>query len=173
MDYSVVVKQGFWFFYPLCCLSASALTPLAPLFSPSLTKCDCLSQTSQGALLVYSKALLFSSVETLILKIRAPCLCNVCSSWLKCFEHATLKGSAVCHHFGLPHKQSVMDVKTFLFQAAAPHSGTPLQMCYVFINLLLQARNYINSLSHMPKRNFADVFLGANPLGEFLCLRCP
>uniref|UniRef100_A0A672H226 mitogen-activated protein kinase n=1 Tax=Salarias fasciatus TaxID=181472 RepID=A0A672H226_SALFA len=26
------------------------------------------------------------------------------------------------------------------------------------------ARNYINSLSHMPKRNFADVFLGANPL---------
>uniref|UniRef100_A0A672GVV8 mitogen-activated protein kinase n=1 Tax=Salarias fasciatus TaxID=181472 RepID=A0A672GVV8_SALFA len=27
-----------------------------------------------------------------------------------------------------------------------------------------QARNYINSLSHMPKRNFADVFLGANPL---------
>uniref|UniRef100_A0A672GRI7 mitogen-activated protein kinase n=1 Tax=Salarias fasciatus TaxID=181472 RepID=A0A672GRI7_SALFA len=27
-----------------------------------------------------------------------------------------------------------------------------------------EARNYINSLSHMPKRNFADVFLGANPL---------
>ncbi|XP_043979397.1 mitogen-activated protein kinase 14B isoform X1 [Gambusia affinis] len=26
------------------------------------------------------------------------------------------------------------------------------------------ARNYINSLPHMPKRNFADVFLGANPL---------
>lgn len=33
-----------------------------------------------------------------------------------------------------------------------------------------QARNYINSLSHMPKRNFADVFLGANPLGKF-CFR--
>uniref|UniRef100_A0AAQ5XZC6 mitogen-activated protein kinase n=1 Tax=Amphiprion ocellaris TaxID=80972 RepID=A0AAQ5XZC6_AMPOC len=26
------------------------------------------------------------------------------------------------------------------------------------------ARNYINSLPHMPKRNFADVFIGANPL---------
>ncbi|XP_050930226.1 mitogen-activated protein kinase 14B isoform X1 [Lates calcarifer] len=26
------------------------------------------------------------------------------------------------------------------------------------------ARNYINSLQHMPKRNFADVFIGANPL---------
>ncbi|XP_033903867.3 mitogen-activated protein kinase 14A isoform X2 [Acipenser ruthenus] len=25
------------------------------------------------------------------------------------------------------------------------------------------ARNYINSLPHMPKRNFADVFIGANP----------
>uniref|UniRef100_A0A8C9XVN9 mitogen-activated protein kinase n=1 Tax=Sander lucioperca TaxID=283035 RepID=A0A8C9XVN9_SANLU len=27
-----------------------------------------------------------------------------------------------------------------------------------------EARNYISSLSHMPKRNFADVFIGANPL---------
>ncbi|GLD61524.1 mitogen-activated protein kinase 14B isoform X1 [Lates japonicus] len=27
-----------------------------------------------------------------------------------------------------------------------------------------EARNYINSLQHMPKRNFADVFIGANPL---------
>uniref|UniRef100_A0A4W4ESU4 mitogen-activated protein kinase n=1 Tax=Electrophorus electricus TaxID=8005 RepID=A0A4W4ESU4_ELEEL len=27
-----------------------------------------------------------------------------------------------------------------------------------------EARNYINSLPQMPKRNFADVFLGANPL---------
>ncbi|TMS19710.1 Mitogen-activated protein kinase 14A [Larimichthys crocea] len=27
-----------------------------------------------------------------------------------------------------------------------------------------EARNYINSLPHMPKRNFADVFIGANPL---------
>lgn len=26
------------------------------------------------------------------------------------------------------------------------------------------ARNYINSLSYMPKRNFADVFVGANPM---------
>uniref|UniRef100_A0A8C7CAE0 mitogen-activated protein kinase n=1 Tax=Oncorhynchus kisutch TaxID=8019 RepID=A0A8C7CAE0_ONCKI len=29
---------------------------------------------------------------------------------------------------------------------------------------LLSARNYINSLPQMPKRNFADVFIGANPL---------
>uniref|UniRef100_A0A8D0CUF1 mitogen-activated protein kinase n=1 Tax=Sander lucioperca TaxID=283035 RepID=A0A8D0CUF1_SANLU len=28
----------------------------------------------------------------------------------------------------------------------------------------IMARNYISSLSHMPKRNFADVFIGANPL---------
>ncbi|KAI2659271.1 Mitogen-activated protein kinase 14B [Labeo rohita] len=27
-----------------------------------------------------------------------------------------------------------------------------------------EARNYINSLPYMPKRNFADVFIGANPL---------
>ncbi|MGH0164389.1 UNVERIFIED_CONTAM: hypothetical protein FKN15_069013 [Acipenser sinensis] len=27
----------------------------------------------------------------------------------------------------------------------------------------VKARNYINSLPHMPKRNFADVFIGANP----------
>uniref|UniRef100_A0AAY4E6X8 mitogen-activated protein kinase n=1 Tax=Denticeps clupeoides TaxID=299321 RepID=A0AAY4E6X8_9TELE len=27
-----------------------------------------------------------------------------------------------------------------------------------------EARNYINSLPHMPKRNFTDVFIGANPL---------
>uniref|UniRef100_A0A9J7XKD5 mitogen-activated protein kinase n=1 Tax=Cyprinus carpio carpio TaxID=630221 RepID=A0A9J7XKD5_CYPCA len=27
-----------------------------------------------------------------------------------------------------------------------------------------EARNYINSLSYMPKRNFADVFVGANPM---------
>lgn len=90
-------------------------TTCSPFF-PSLTKCDCLSQTSQGALLVYSKALLFSSVETLILKIRAPCLCNVCSFWLKCFEHATLKGSAVCHHFGPPHKQVSWMSKHFYFR---------------------------------------------------------
>ncbi|TRZ02982.1 hypothetical protein DNTS_004985 [Danionella cerebrum] len=30
--------------------------------------------------------------------------------------------------------------------------------------LHLQARNYISSLPHMPKRSFADVFIGANPL---------
>uniref|UniRef100_A0A7N8XWZ1 mitogen-activated protein kinase n=1 Tax=Mastacembelus armatus TaxID=205130 RepID=A0A7N8XWZ1_9TELE len=32
------------------------------------------------------------------------------------------------------------------------------------VNYFSQARNYINSLPHMPKRNFADVFIGANPL---------
>uniref|UniRef100_A0AAY4E4Z0 mitogen-activated protein kinase n=1 Tax=Denticeps clupeoides TaxID=299321 RepID=A0AAY4E4Z0_9TELE len=30
--------------------------------------------------------------------------------------------------------------------------------------ILNSARNYINSLPHMPKRNFTDVFIGANPL---------
>lgn len=34
-----------------------------------------------------------------------------------------------------------------------------------FCHLFQKARNYINSLPHMPKRNFADVFIGANPLG--------
>ncbi|XP_029358175.1 mitogen-activated protein kinase 14B isoform X1 [Echeneis naucrates] len=33
------------------------------------------------------------------------------------------------------------------------------------------ARNYINSLPHMPKRNFADVFIGANPLAVDLLER--
>lgn len=42
-------------------------------------------------------------------------------------------------------------------------------MCFFcFVNCVSQARNYINSLPHMPKRNFADVFIGANPLGKFL-----
>lgn len=36
-----------------------------------------------------------------------------------------------------------------------------------FVHHFSQARNYINSLQHMPKRNFADVFIGANPLGKF------
>lgn len=31
--------------------------------------------------------------------------------------------------------------------------------------LFSQARNYISSLPHMPKRNFSDVFIGANPQG--------
>lgn len=35
-----------------------------------------------------------------------------------------------------------------------------------FLPTFPQARNYINSLPHMPKRNFADVFIGANPLGN-------
>lgn len=32
--------------------------------------------------------------------------------------------------------------------------------------LFLQARNYIQSLTQMPKMNFANVFIGANPLGK-------
>lgn len=36
----------------------------------------------------------------------------------------------------------------------------------MFDHSFLQARNYIKSLAHMPKRNFADVFIGANPLGN-------
>uniref|UniRef100_A0A673AAU8 mitogen-activated protein kinase n=1 Tax=Sphaeramia orbicularis TaxID=375764 RepID=A0A673AAU8_9TELE len=34
----------------------------------------------------------------------------------------------------------------------------------IFVYFVPKARNYINSLAHMPKRNFADVFIGANPL---------
>ena len=34
------------------------------------------------------------------------------------------------------------------------------------MNLVPQARNFIKSLPQIPKRNFADVFIGANPLGE-------
>uniref|UniRef100_A0AAX7UE09 mitogen-activated protein kinase n=1 Tax=Astatotilapia calliptera TaxID=8154 RepID=A0AAX7UE09_ASTCA len=39
--------------------------------------------------------------------------------------------------------------------------GTDL---HFFVSVFSQARNYINSLPQMPKRNFADVFIGANPL---------
>ncbi len=35
-----------------------------------------------------------------------------------------------------------------------------------FLCVFSQARNYISSLPHMPKRNFADVFIGANPQGN-------
>lgn len=35
-----------------------------------------------------------------------------------------------------------------------------------FVLLFVQARNYISSLPQMPKRNFADVFIGANPQGK-------
>lgn len=33
-------------------------------------------------------------------------------------------------------------------------------------HLFSQARNYIQSLSYMPKMNFENVFIGANPLGK-------
>lgn len=36
----------------------------------------------------------------------------------------------------------------------------------VYSDVSSQARNYISSLPHMPKRSFADVFIGANPLGN-------
>lgn len=47
-----------------------------------------------------------------------------------------------------------------------------LFVCYwpltsdLFTPIGLQARNYINSLPQMPKRNFSDVFIGANPQGN-------
>lgn len=34
--------------------------------------------------------------------------------------------------------------------------------------MFLQARNYIQSLAQMPKMNFANVFIGANPLGKLI-----
>uniref|UniRef100_A0A3B4AGH8 mitogen-activated protein kinase n=1 Tax=Periophthalmus magnuspinnatus TaxID=409849 RepID=A0A3B4AGH8_9GOBI len=36
----------------------------------------------------------------------------------------------------------------------------------MIFNFVFQARNYVMSLPIMPKRNFADVFIGANPLGN-------
>lgn len=36
--------------------------------------------------------------------------------------------------------------------------------CILFF--FTQARNYISSLPQMPKRNFTDVFIGANPQGK-------
>lgn len=38
--------------------------------------------------------------------------------------------------------------------------------------LFLQARNYIQSLTQMPKMNFANVFIGANPLGKLTVSSC-
>lgn len=40
----------------------------------------------------------------------------------------------------------------------------------LFCSSLSQARNYIKTLPCMPKRNFSDVFIGANPLGKLLSL---
>lgn len=37
---------------------------------------------------------------------------------------------------------------------------------FTIIELLLQARNYIQSLPPLKKKNFKDVFRGANPLGK-------
>lgn len=37
---------------------------------------------------------------------------------------------------------------------------------YLTDYLFPQARNYIQSLSYMPKMNFENVFIGANPLGK-------
>lgn len=40
-------------------------------------------------------------------------------------------------------------------------------LCYISTeHLFPQARNYIQSLSYMPKMNFENVFIGANPLGK-------
>lgn len=40
-------------------------------------------------------------------------------------------------------------------------------------SLFLQARNYIQSLTQMPKMNFANVFIGANPLGKLTVSSSP
>lgn len=40
-------------------------------------------------------------------------------------------------------------------------------------HLFPQARNYIQSLSYMPKMNFENVFIGANPLGKSCSLNLP
>lgn len=37
----------------------------------------------------------------------------------------------------------------------------------IIVELLLQARNYIQSLPPLKKKNFKDVFRGANPLGKY------
>lgn len=131
-------EAGFFFFILYAVYQLLLWRHLLPFFS-SLTKCDCLSQTSQGALLVYSEVLLFSSVETLILKIRAPCLCNVCSFWLKSFEHATLKGSAVCHHFGLPHKQVSWMSKHFYFRLQHNTAEYPFR-CVTVLSIFSRRR---------------------------------
>uniref|UniRef100_A0A669DWI8 mitogen-activated protein kinase n=1 Tax=Oreochromis niloticus TaxID=8128 RepID=A0A669DWI8_ORENI len=47
-----------------------------------------------------------------------------------------------------------------------------MNLCLVYcIDVSSQARNYISSLPHMPKRSFADVFIGANPLAVDLLER--
>ena len=40
------------------------------------------------------------------------------------------------------------------------------KLTFDLLYLFFQARNYISSLPHMPKRNFTDVFIGANPQGN-------
>lgn len=47
------------------------------------------------------------------------------------------------------------------------HVAVGRNSCLVYsVDVSSQARNYISSLPHMPKRSFADVFIGANPLGN-------
>uniref|UniRef100_A0A3P8NEI4 mitogen-activated protein kinase n=1 Tax=Astatotilapia calliptera TaxID=8154 RepID=A0A3P8NEI4_ASTCA len=51
-------------------------------------------------------------------------------------------------------------------------TGRALNSCLVYsVDVSSQARNYISSLPHMPKRSFADVFIGANPLAVDLLER--
>ncbi|MBZ3880141.1 Mitogen-activated protein kinase 14 [Sciurus carolinensis] len=44
------------------------------------------------------------------------------------------------------------------------YSGKPIKSEMTWPGFLLKARNYIQSLTQMPKMNFANVFIGANPL---------
>uniref|UniRef100_A0A3Q4H9R4 mitogen-activated protein kinase n=1 Tax=Neolamprologus brichardi TaxID=32507 RepID=A0A3Q4H9R4_NEOBR len=50
-------------------------------------------------------------------------------------------------------------------------TGRALNSCLIYSDVSSQARNYISSLPHMPKRSFADVFIGANPLAVDLLER--
>lgn len=88
--------------------------------------------------------------------------CNVCNLGRnQIFKHALPEGCTV-----IKLCQKILCLKLW------HNSVLPLCSFKIFLHFLLfcsssQARNYINSLPCMPKRNFADVFIGANPLGKF------
>lgn len=135
--------ESYLILFTVCSVSESifALTLLTPPFY-SLTHCVCLSKTSQGALPVHSDELFCGN--TLILNMTAhcyPCF-GLLLNWSMLYW-AFQQCTRVCQY-----------TQSFLLQVRHFWPSVP------------QARNYIKSLPHMPKRNFADVFIGANPLGN-------
>lgn len=77
-----------------------------------------------------------------------------------CVRKKNIEPEVYCRGVALQHQHILLVVFT------CTECCCLWELTFDLLYLFSQARNYISSLPHMPKRNFADVFIGANPLGN-------